>query len=880
MGERSRRRRLFRTPTPEPEAEAEAAAEVDFHLSMRERDLVSSGLPASEARRRAALEFGDVNRIRRELNRIGRKRARRRAVARVLEPFTLDVRFGARALWKRPGVPIVAVLTVALGIGASVMIYSAGRKLIADALPFPAADRVVTAERTGEGGRWLVGTYGDYLAWSSAVERLATLSAYTQMTSFVGDGEQTFRVAASGVTGEYFAMLGISPLRGRTFAAGEVSADEAVAVITERLWATRFGRADDIVGRSIHIDGRVHTIIGVVPRGYQYPASVDLWTPLRSTGDDIASRSVSVLGRLHEDAGADAVRAALAPVQRALDETRPAEERTARIDVAVLSGRPNDQAVIATWLLQGTVLVLLLIASTNAAGLMLTRAMDRRREIAVRTSLGASRARVVRQLLVESMFLAVAAGGLGVLVAHTALRVLRDGLPVAMTRSMMGWERLGLDTHALLFAVLLATASGILFGLVPALRVVRGDLGVHLRDGAPTTARGREGSRAARVLLAGEVALALTFLLSGGLLTRSLIALRSADPGFDAADVLAVEWALPPNAPEGTNVIAAFHDPVVQRLEALPGVRSATIVSNLPMSRTGSSRRYRVRGGDPDAEPASASWRPATAGYLEMMGIALRRGRHFEGADGASAARVAIVSEALAQRAWGDGVDPVGRQIDVEDQTWTVVGVAEDVHNFGVQQRAEPTIYVPQAQAPTNAGFLAIGTAGDPPAHAARVRGEIWAVDPDVAIGDVQPLTGMIADFYADERILAVLMTVFATVALFITVVSLYTLVAHAVARRRHEFGIRLALGAQPRHVVVEAMSQGFVWVGAGILVGLILAAGIARVLAAELYGIRPFDPVVFALVPGGMIVVAFIASFLPAQRATAVSPVETLRGG
>jgi predicted permease len=879
MRERSIWRRYLRLLTNDPAAAVED--EVEFHLAMRVEDLQRRGLPESEARLRAEREFGDVDRIQGELVAIGRERARRRARAHVMESMVQDVRFALRTLRKRPGVPVVAVATLAVGIGVSVMIYDASRALATDAVPFPEADRLVTVDLRGERGVGINPSFEDFRIWASEVDGLLALGAYTTGNRFVGDGSRTFRVPGSSVTGGFFALLAIDPVLGRTFSSGDATpGDGLVTVISQRLWDGRFGTDPDIIGKPIRIDGRVHTIIGVVPAGLQFPAGTDLWTPLRPTGDDAASLRVSVIGRLKTRMRTEEARAALATIQVGLDRERPAEDRASRVAVVSLTGRPDGADRTALLLVQCAVVVLLLITLTNAAGLMLTRAIARRQEITVRTSLGASRGRIVRQFLVESALLAVVSGVLGLAVAHLAIGVLRNTLPATQTRYMLGWDRLGLDGHAVAFALALAALTGVVFGIVPALRAVRGDPAVQLRDGAPTAARGRREGRLLRLLLCGEVALALTLLLSGGLLTRSLLALLSSDPGFEADGVLTVEWALPPELYDGQNVIARFQDPLLKVIGGLPGVRSAGLVSNLPMSRTGWGKPYRVHGSDPDADAQSASWRPITPEYLRTLGVDLLRGRHMVRTDRVGAPRVAIVSEALAHRHWPDGANPLGRQLEVEGEAWTVVGVADDVHNFGAQRQAEPTIYVPQAQSPSETGFLAIRVAGDPAGLAPRLRQEIWSVDPDVAVGEIRTMPRMVQDFYAGARVMALLMALFASISLLITVVSLYTLVAHSVARRRREIGIRRALGAREHQVIIGAMSQGIVWVGAGIVIGLVLSTGAAQVLASILYGIRPLDPVVFILIPVGLLAVAFLASYLPASGAAAVDPIETLRGG
>jgi putative ABC transport system permease protein len=810
---------------------------------------------------------------------------------RWLEEFGADLRFAVRMARRRPGLTVVIVATLALGIGASIAIHDAGRALATHAIPFPEPDRLVTVELRD--GRGLGGTpsYREFRLWESAAEGVLATGAFVSGEFFVGDGSQTFRAFGAGVTGGFFPVLGVEPLLGRTLGPADTAQEDGpVAVITERLWKGRFGADPGIVGRSIRIGGVAHTVIGVVPVGLQFPAAADLWMPLvpgagassaaGAAMDEAESLRVSAVGRLRAGASVREAEAALATIRSGLDAEQPAGEGDERVAVAALTGVPDGADRIALILLQVAVVVLLLVTSTNAAGLMLTRAVERRQEVAVRDALGASRGRVVRQLLVESILLAALAGGLGLVVAQLAIVGLRSAVPTTVSRHMLGWERFGLDWHAVGLGLTLAALTGVAFGLVPALRAVRGDLTVHLRDGAPTTTVGRRGSRVARLFLCGEVALALMLLLTAGLLARSLSGLLTADPGFEAEGVLAVEWALPPDRYEAEDAIVRFQEPILERLGGAPGVGAVAVISNLPMSRTGWSKPFRVKGSDPTAEASAASWRPITPGYLPAMGIELVRGRHLARGDGAGAQRVAIVGEALASRHWPDGAEPLGQTLEVEGEEWTVVGVVRDVHNFGARRRAEPTIYVPQAQSPTRAGFLVVRAAGDPTGLAQRIRDEIWGIDPDIALGEIRTMSGMVREFYWNDQLTALLMTAFAVGALLITVVSLYALVAHSVARRRHEIGIRLALGARPRLILLGTISQGVTWVALGIVIGMILALGAARGLAALLYGIGPLDPVVFVLVPAGVLAVAVLASYLPALRATAVDPIETLRGG
>jgi putative ABC transport system permease protein len=847
------------------------AEEFAFHLELEVEKNIREGLSPEEARRRALLTFGGVER---------HKDAVRDARGlRWLDEMAADLRYAGRMLRKRPASTAVIVATLALGIGTSVMIYSAGRSLVFGAIPFPDPDRLVTVELHGEQGRWLSPSRDDFQALESAVAGSIALGAYTFDHLFVGDGTRTYQLRGSRVTGDFFSALAIEPLLGRILTpADEAPGNELVAVITARLWENQFGADPAIIGRPVQIDGRFHTIVGVIPTGLQYPAGVELWTPLGPPVADAASPYLVVLGRLRTGATREEVRTVLATVQHGLDQGRPATVHVTRVAVQPLSGQPSGDDMIAFLLLQGAVLALLLIASTNAAGLMLMRALERRQEIAVRASLGAGHGRITRQFLVESMLLTGTSAALGLGVAHLGIAGLRRAVPPSFSSNMLGWDRFGVDGHAVLAALVLAVLTGALIGILPARRVLRGDLTAELREGAPTATAGRRGSRVVRLLLSGEVALALVLLLTAGLLTRSLLALLDADPGFDSDGVLTIQWTLPPERYAGQDAVVRFQDPVQERLAAIPAIRSAGLVSNLPMTRTGWTRRYRIEGDDVDADSRNANWRPVTLGYFSTLGIALMSGRPFLDTDIAGAPGVAIIGEALARREWPDGASPLGKRLRLGDEEWTVFGVARDVHDYGAGRRAGPTIYIPQAQAPTTAGFLALRVAGDPADFAHQLRQAIWDLDPEIALGEIATLPRVVRDFYADSRLLAQLLTAFGLISLLITIVSLYTLVAHSVARRRREIGIRLALGAHPRQILAGAMAQGVVWVGVGVIVGLALAAGVARVLKALLYGVGPLDPAVFVLVPAGLLAIALLASYLPAASAAAVEPTEALR--
>jgi predicted permease len=850
--------------------ERELDDEIRFHVE-REAERLSrlEGLDSTEARRRALVALGGVEPT--------KERVRQARWTRWPEDIGRDVQYGLRSLRKRWGMTTAAVVVLAVGIGASAIIYDVVRALATDAVPFPDPDRLVTVSLRNERGQGLAASLYGLQTWLQGSAGSVALAGYTSDEFFVGGDGETFRVQGARITHGFFDALGVTALRGRLSPADDTES-EAVAIITERFWASRFGSEASVVGRSVRIDGTAHTVIGIVPSGQQFPPAADVWIPLgRSTADD--SLRVTVLGRLVTGATTTEAEAALATMQRGLDRERPQEERASRLVVEPLSGRPGGDDLIALVLLQCSVLVLLLITSANAAGLMLARAIERRRELAVRTSLGAGRGRLVRQVFVESALLAASAGLLGLGLAQVGILLLRNAVPDSISRGMLSWERFGLDGNTIVVAMVVMPAlTGVMIAILPALRAVRGDLTIHLRDDAPTATYGRRGSRLSRLLLSAEVAMSMTLLLIAALLTRSLTTQLRSDPGFDAEGVLAVEWAASPDENRAANV-ARFQHQLLEQLAALPEIDAAAIGSTLPMSRRWSTRQYRLTESDPDADPYHANWRSITASYLGTLNIPLLAGRRFQESDDESAATVAIISESMASRHWPDG-SALGRQIEVDARTWTVIGVAGDVHDAGAQRRAAPTIYIPQAQSPGTTGYLAVRASGNPADVAQRVRQEMLSIRSDMAIGDIRTLPDMVREYYAGERLMVQLMAAFAFASLLITVVSLYALAAHAVIRRRREIGIRLALGAFPRQILAGVMVQAFASVVGGITFGMLLAAGAAQMLGGMLYGVRPIDPLAFTLLPASVLAVAVVASLVPSLRATKVDPTRALRVG
>jgi putative ABC transport system permease protein len=854
--------------------EAELEEELRFHLEMETEKNVRSGMSREEAARRARLAFGGLE---------GHREAVRDARGvPVLEELWLDGRYAARSLLRGGSLPWVVVATLALGLGASVAIFSAGRALVTHPVPYPAPERLLSVELSGPRGVGLLPREEDLSVWRREAASLVTLAGHTLGPRIAGNGERSTHTWSLEVTGEWFGVLGANPRLGRTLVPADAAPEvEPVAVISHRLWHELYGGDERVLGRALHLGGRMHTIVGVLAAGHAFPAPVDAWVPLAGASGAAPRaepRHLSVIGRLAPGADRREVGVALSAVQRALDAERPEAERASTAEILPLPGREGEQHRTALLLLLGAVLFLLLIGTANAAGLMTTRALDRRREMGIRASLGAGRFRLVRQLLVESLLLALVAGAAGVLVAYLTLLAIRHGAPGSLTGQVLGWDRLGLDGTALGFALALSVLTGLLFGLAPALGAVGRNVGAALRAGTAAATEDRGRGRATRALLALEVTLSLTLLLGAGLLARSLGNLMGADPGFRADGVIVMEWSLPRDRFAEPEARRAVQRSLLERVEAMPGVAEAGLASNLPTTLPGFGRRREYRQAGEAEESFSAHWRPVSPEYLTALGVPLKRGRAFGAGDGQGAPRVAIVSESLARRHWRDGANPVGERLIVGEDEWTVVGVAGDVHHFGTGFGPPPTLYVPQEQDPSISGFLAARVDGGGAELGRGLRQEFWSVDAGIAVGQPRSMQREIRDFLADQRMMAYLMSVYAAMALVITVISLYTMVAHSVVRRRRELGIRLALGARPARVVAAALRPGLAWVGAGLLAGILLSAALAQGMAGLLHGVAPLDPVVFLLLPAAVLTLALIAALIPARHATRQNPVETLR--
>ncbi|HEX5724423.1 MAG TPA: ABC transporter permease, partial [Longimicrobiaceae bacterium] len=856
-----------------------------FHLEMLTEELVAAGVPPAEAAARARARFGDVGRIRDACRRIGEAGEARRRRLRAWADLGQDLRYGARQLRRTPVLAAVAVATLALGIGANTALFSAVDAVLLRPLPYRNAERVVAVSESWRGtpGRVAPGLFVD---WRAQARSFAALAAFEGGSFNLSGGATPERLYGARVSPAYFAVAGLPPALGRYFLPHEERPGAGdVVVLSHALWATRFGADPGVAGRAVLLNGRPYTVVGVAPPELTLtPDDEALWVPLTLTAAERAKfdgHHLQVFGRLRPGVSPARAQAELARVTAEAARRHPVElvDRTARV-------APLREALVGGFrrrllLLLAAVGSVLLIACGNVASLLLARAAARRRETAIRTALGASRGRLVRQFLAESLVLALAGGALGLLVARAGLGVLRALAPAAVP--MLHQARL--DPRVLAFALGLSLVCALGFGLAPALYAALPAAG-PLRSAAV----GPRHDRFRRALVAAEVAVALTLLAGTGLLVRSALALAAVPPGFEPRGLLTLRLALPADEYRQPEAVARAFSAVVQRVGALPGVTVAGAVNQLPLGGESTDVGLAVEGRSFAAgEAPVAHLRLATPGYLEAMRIPLRRGRAPTARDGAGSPPVVVINEALARRLW-PGEDPLGKRLacckGAGTTLWReVVGVAGDVRHFGLDASALPELYVPHAQAPAESwtwmdrSMTVVARSSAPPeALAAAARRAVLALDPDLPVYGVRTMEQVMARSTAATRFSLRLFAGLGALGLGLAMIGLYGSLAYFVSQRKQEIGVRLALGAGTGRVLALVVRQGLGTALAGVGIGLLTAPALTRALSSLLYGVRPADPLTLAAVGVLVLLTAALASYLPARKAARVDPMVSLR--
>jgi predicted permease len=795
-----------------------------------------------------------------------------------------DLRFAARTFSRAPGFTATAILVTALGVGATTATFSITDHVLVRPLPFAEADRLVKLWESPPGysrNELSPANYRDWKAMSTSFEGMAAF--HTLSANLVGEGDPE-RLDGAAVSADLLSLLGARPALGRIFTAADDQAGApGTLLLSHGLWNRRFGGDPAVVGRKVLLDDSAYTVVGVMPRGFHFPSrDTELWTTMRLEARDFEDRGdtyLQAIGRLKRGVSLAEARADMRLVAARLERQYPKENERVGATVLRLRDEVSRQARLLLAALFGAALCVLLIACTNLASLLLARALFRRRELAVRTALGAGRERLVRQQLTESLLLALAGGVLGVALAAAATplvaRLVPNSLPIAETPA--------LDLRVLLFAALATAITGVGFGVVPALRACRDPDASGLREGT----RGGVGGRREKLrsaLVVAEVTVSVVLLVSSGLLIRALWRLQHVDPGFRTDGVLTLRTALPWPKYEKTARRARFYEQVLGDVRQIPGVESAAYISFLPMATRGMIQPVQVPGRPPEpAEDSTVSLRFVTPGFFAAMGIPLRQGRDVGESDTGDAPLVAVVSESFVRHYW-PGEDPLGRQFLLASRPRTVAGVVGDVRVRGLEVSSEPQVYLPSRQvgdgnyiayAPKE---LVVRASADPARLLPSIRRAVARADPQQPISNVRPLADIVDAETAPRSVQVRVLGAFAAIAAVLAGIGIHGLLAFAVSNRAQEIGVRVALGARPADVLRLVLDEGVRLAAAGTVAGVVLAYAAGRALEALLAGVSPRDAATFASAVALALLMTVAGGLLPALRAVRVDPLTAIR--
>ena len=793
-----------------------------------------------------------------------------------------DLRYGARMFAKKPLFTIVAVITLALGIGANTAIFSVVNAVLLRALPYHNSNRLIALSTTDSSGDWSGLSSPELQDYQARMQSLEDLAGFQSQSVNLTGGERPERVRGSFVSSNFFKVFNLAPIVGRTFAEGEDrQGAEKLAVVNEKMWRERLNSDRNLGGKKLILNGEPYSVIGVVSSSFKQPfdADVEVWMPMShypgNTGQR-AWRALFGMGHLKPGLNLDQARAEATTIASQLAQTYPEENAGRGAKVEYLREMLVSGVRPMLWLLFAAVGVILLIACANLANLLLARGLARQREIAVRAALGASRWRLVRQLLTETTLISLVGGIGGLLLAYWGLYAL-----LKLPQNFVNTEDARLDVRVLLFAMAVSLLTGWLFGLVPALQLARPQLQSFLKEGSRGSGESARWNRVRGGFVVAQVALSLLLLVSAGLLIRSFDKLLKVNLGFKPERLLSLEYRLPRGKYKEPAAQWNFHRQVVEKIQEVPGVQSATLVRGLPFSGNGGTTAITL----PDREAPTKGQEPevmfntAMPNYFETMGIPFIKGRLFGTQDQLNTPTVLIINQTMAQRFW-PGQDSLGKQIKfVSDGSMgTVVGVVGDAKHYWLEEEARPQIYAAYSQQPGIFATAVIRTTVEPLSLAEPVRQAVWKVDSDQPMWKIRTVEFLVDRSVADRKFLLALMGIFATLALVLTMIGLYGVISYLVNQRTQEIGIRMALGAQMGDILRMVLKQGMVMVLTGVALGLGAAWLLTRLMSRLLYQVSATDPLTFAAIALLLIAVALLACYLPARRATKVDPLVALR--
>jgi predicted permease len=865
--------------------EDELDRELRFHLEQEAEHYRARGMPSGEARFAAMRRLGGVAQVQEECREMRR--------VQYIENFTQDLRYALRSLAKSPGFTSVIVLTLALAVGANSAIFSVIEGVLLRPLPYRDPDRFVRIFRRNPSFPKFPVIQWDLKVFRSTARSFESMALYTRADLQLSGAGEPVRLGGFRISAGFFGVLGLQPARGREFTQNdELPGNGKQVILSDRVWRAYFGAANDIAGRKIMLDSEPVTIVGVMPPGTDHPgnaynpvaygSTVDLWLPFTYQGNPArrGSHYTEVIARLKPGVSTAQAEAELNAMMADLGKTYNAEKGWTTWVV------PLSKEIVGTnqrllLVLLGAVGLVLLIACVNAANLLLARATARQREIAVRTALGAGRGRLIRQLLTESLLIALAGAAAGAALAVAGTKTLVTMLPPGFPRA----ESISLNVTVFAFTFAIAVTTGLLFGLVPAMQAARFDVQSGLREGGRGSTGTGRSARLRSVLVAGEVALASVLLIGAGLMLRSFVNLLRTDPGFQPQRVLTARLALPNQGYRDTPAVVRFYERVAAELRAMPGAQVAGVGTDLPWTGYDDNLggwRYEGRPADPN-DSSHARYHVASGEYFRALGIPLLRGRLTTDSDSVSTPPVLLINQAMAKKYWPND-DAVGKRIDFgasEKPTWTtIVGVVGDVKDRPDSPGAEPAFWWPVSQMPWSFGRMSIVVRAnaDPAPLVKEIRDIVRRLDPGLAVADVRVMEDVAGESYSTSRFALFLVALFAGLALALAATGVYGVVAYAVGQRMHEFGMRMALGASRWDVIRLVLGQGVRLAGIGVALGLAGGAALAQALGSLLYEVKRVDPGTYAAVAVVGLTVAALACYVPARRATSADPMQALR--
>jgi putative ABC transport system permease protein len=813
--------------------------------------------------------------------------------------FLQDLKYGLRIHAKTYGSTLIAVLTLALGIGAGTAVFSVVSAVLLKPLPYREPANIAMAWRIAPaffGNNDFPWNPRDFRLFSQQSTAFQYAGAFkSDSFNFTGAGEPALLDGLRASAG-FFPALGVSPALGRVFSPEEDQpGHERVVILSHQLWRDRFDEDAGVVGRSVDLNGYSYTIVGVMPPGFafphaeempavlDFPREAQLWVPMGLSADPAGPDELAVIGRLKPGISMDQAQVEMNVFESRVEKSNPVEKGWS-CRVTPLARQVVGDSRRALLLILGAVGVVLLIACSNVASLLLAKLLERRREFTLRAALGAARYRLIRQLLTESLLLAIAGGALGILLGEAGILFVKKFGPSNIPRL----REVGLDLRVFAFVLAITFITGIFFGLLPSFAIMKEDLVQSLKEGHQRSGVSRTGSSVRNTLLVSQIALAMVLVIAGGLLVRTFYHLLSVDPGFNPARVLTFELSLPLSKYKGADRMAQVYRNVLQGLQSLPGAQSAGLTSSVPMGGPpdGSAIRIPNRTVPNEKVKPFANYSFASPGYFKAIGASLLRGRDFADSDKLDSQPVTIINSAMAKKFW-PGEDPIGKQVGVQDPHWpvrTIVGVVADIRRTSLREVPDPEMYVPYSQNEIKVWpamqtmQVALRTNEDPDSMAESVRSSIHSVDPDLPVAKVATLTTLVDNSMTQPRFSMLLIGSFGALALLLASIGMFGVISYSVTQRTQEIGVRMALGAQRWKVLMMVLGQSARLALVGIVIGLIAALGITRMMESFLYGIRATDPLTFASVSLLWAAVAFVASYFPAYRATRVDPMIALR--